>query len=110
LIKIVADIIISNFFMKFLFLNFQNHLFCQMFHALSSCKCAKFQIDWTCISVLYIDYKISSIQTDRQTTRRKVREKFCENMVHQDSLKIIVRNKVPARKFPKGTLYLKVIS
>jgi hypothetical protein len=83
------------------FFNIHNHLFCQMFHALSSCMCAKFQIDWTCISVLYIDYKISSIQTERQSTRRKVKEKFCENMVHLGSLEIIVRNEVPARKFSK---------
>jgi hypothetical protein len=74
-----------------------------MFHALSSCKCAKFQIDWTCISVLYIDYEISSIQTERQSTRCEVKEKFCKNMVPLGSLEIIVRNEAPERIFSKGT-------
>jgi hypothetical protein len=98
------------FFLWKFFFNIHNHLFCQMFHALSSCKCAKFQIDWICISVLYIDHKISSIQTERQSTRRKFEEKFCKNMVPLGSLEICVRNKVPARNFSKGTSYLKVIS
>jgi hypothetical protein len=54
------------------FVNFQNYLFCQLIHALSPtlCKCAKFQIEWTGRSVLNIDYKICSRQTDRQTNKK----------------------------------------
>jgi hypothetical protein len=53
-----------------------NYLFCQLSHALSPTfyKCAKFQIDWTGRSVLNIDYKICSRQTNKQTSS-EVKEK-----------------------------------
>jgi hypothetical protein len=81
-----------------------------MFHTLSSCKCAEFQIDWTDRSELNINYKIVSIQTDRKSIRNQVKEKFCKNMVPLGSIEIIVRYKVPARIFSQETLFLKVIS
>jgi hypothetical protein len=38
-------------------------------------------MDWNGGSVLNVDYKICSRQTDRQTTRSEVKVKFCKYMI-----------------------------